>query len=137
MVFKLRHYVLLSTLKQIYFSMFHSIIRYTVIYWGRASKSLLHNVKILQNRFLRASLFHTVHTPVNILYTEFGVLKLENMIDMEYVKFLFHFCNNMLPLYFNNYFKSLETVHHHNTRQKTKTDIFHTYVRTEWGRKMI
>jgi len=56
---------------------------------------------------------------------------------MEYVKFLFRFCNNMLPLYFYNYFKSLETVHHQNTRQKTKKDFFHTYVRTERGRKMI
>jgi len=91
----------------------------------------------LQNRFLRTSLFHTVRTPVNLLYTEFGFLKLEYMIDMEYVKFIFRFCNNMLPLYISNYFKSLETVHHHNTCQKTKKDFFYTYARTEWWGKMI
>jgi len=38
-----------------------------------------------------------IRTSVNLLYTEFGVLKLEDMIDMEYVKFLFLFCSNMLP----------------------------------------
>jgi len=122
MIFKFRPYVPLSTLKLIYFSIFHSVIQYSLINWNgrRASKNLIHK-KILQNRFLCASLlFHTVRTPVNLLYTEFGVLKLEDVIDMEYAKFLFRFCNNMLPLYFNNHFKSLEIVHHHNTRQKNK-----------------
>jgi len=84
--------------------MFHLVIQYSLINcWGRAFKNLLNNVTILQNRFLRASLFQTVRTSVKLLYTKFGVLKLEDMIDMKYVKFLFRFCNDMLPLYFNNY----------------------------------
>ena len=44
---------------------------------------------------------------------------------MEFVKFVFKFSNNMLPRYFNNYFRSLETIHDHNTRQKAKKDFFH------------
>ena len=43
----------------------------------------------------------------------------------------------MLPDYFKNYFVKLETIHHYHTRQKTKKDFFHTFARTEWGRKMI
>ena len=34
MIFKLRHYVLLSTLKLIYYSMFHSVLQYSLINWG-------------------------------------------------------------------------------------------------------
>ena len=56
---------------------------------------------------------------------------------MEFVKFVFEFSNNMLPRYFNNYFRSLETIHDHNTRQKAKKDFFHTYVRTKWGKNML
>ena len=37
MIFKLRHYVTLSTLKLIYYSMFHSVLQYSLINWGRAS----------------------------------------------------------------------------------------------------
>ena len=37
----------------------------------------------------------------------------------------------MLPIYFNNYFRSLETIHDHNTHQKAKKDFFHTYARTK------
>ena len=38
---------------------------------------------------------------------------------MEFVKFVFKFFNNMLPRYFNYYFRSLKT--------KAKKDFFHTY----------
>ena len=71
--------------------MFHSVIQYSLLNWGRASKSQLHNIKILQNRFLRASLFHDSRTSINVLYNEFRVLKLEDMIDMEFVKFVLNF----------------------------------------------
>ena len=87
MIFKLRHFVPLSTLKLIYYSMFHSVLQYSLINWGRASKHLLYKIKTLQNHFLRASLFRPSRFSVNALYFEFGVLKLDDMIDMEYAKF--------------------------------------------------
>ena len=84
---------------------------------------------------LRASLIHPSRFSINALYFEFGVLKLDDMVDMEYAKFLFKFSNNMLPNYFNSYFTSLDSIHHHHTRQKSK-DFFHTYSHTEWKKKM-
>ena len=124
MIFKLRHYVPLSTLKLIYYSKFHSVLQYSLINWGRASKHLLYKIKTLQNRFLRAILFRPSRFSVNALYFEFGVLKLNDIIDMEYAKFLFRFSNNILPNYFNSYFTSLDSIHHHYTRQKKKKKIF-------------
>ena len=118
MIFKLRYYDPISISKLIYYSMFHSVIQYSLFNWVRASKSQLYSIKILRNRFFCANLFHDSRTSVNVLYNEFRVLKLENMIDMEFVKFVFKFSNDMLPRYFNNYFRSLETIHDHNTRQK-------------------
>ena len=64
-------------------------------------------------------------------------MKLDDIIDKEHAKFLFRFNNNILPDYFKNYFVKLETIHHYHTRQKTKQDFFHTFARTEWGRKII
>ena len=46
------------------------------------------------------------------------------MIDVEFVKFVFKFSNNMLPRYFNNYYRSLETIHYYSTRQKDKKRFF-------------
>ena len=65
MIFKLRHYVPLSTLKLIYCSMFHSVLHYSLKNWERASKHLLYKIKTLQNRFLRASLFRPSRFSVN------------------------------------------------------------------------
>ena len=131
MIFKLWHYYPLSTLKLIYYSMFHSVLQYSLINWGRASKRPLNKIKTLQNRFLRACLFRPSRFFVNALYFEFGVLKLDDMIDMEYAKFLFRYSNSMLPNYLNSCFTSLDSIHHHYTRQKSKKDFFHIYSRTE------
>ena len=70
------------------------------------------------------------------MYSKFGVLKLHDMLEMEYAKFSHKFSNNMLSEYFKNYFIDLDTIHKINTRQKTK-NYFHTYARTEWGKKKI
>ena len=56
---------------------------------------------------------------------------------MEFVKFVFKFSNNVLPKYFKIYFRSLETIHDHNTRQKAKKDFFHTNARTKWGKNIV
>ena len=53
---------------------------------------------------------------------------------MEFVKFVFKFSNNMLPRYFNKYFRSLEAIHDYNTSQK---DFFHSYARTKWGKNIL
>ena len=83
MVFKLRHYVPLSTLKVIYYGMFNSIPQYLLLNWGGASRCHLQKIKTLQNRFLRASLFRERRCPLNVMYGEFGVLKLEDMLAMD------------------------------------------------------
>ena len=79
-IYKLRHYVPFSTLKLVYYAMFHSHFQYSLINWGRAYKSHYHNLVILQNKILRASLFLPMHYPTNLLYTKFGVLKHDDII---------------------------------------------------------
>jgi len=98
--------------------MFNSILQYSLINWGRAPKCYLQKLKTIQNRFLRARLFHKRDCPLKVFYSTFGVLKLDDMIEMEYTKFIFRFNKNMLPEHFNNYFIKLETIHH--TCQKAK-----------------
>ena len=114
MVYKLRHYVPLSTLKLVYYSLFHSYIQYFQLNWGRAAKSCLYNLKILQNKILRAILFYSSRSPTNLLNSKLKVLKLDNMINMEIAKLMFKF-NQMLPDFFNNYFTKLDHVHNYNT----------------------
>ena len=75
--------------------MFNSIFQYSLMNWERAFKCHLYKIKVLQNRFLRASLFRKSDCPIKVLYSTFNILKLDDMIDMEHAKFLFRFKNNM------------------------------------------
>ena len=137
MIYKLCHYVPLSTLRIVYYSMFHSYIQYSVLNWGRAAKSHFHELSILQNKILRACLFCPRCYETNLLYSRFRVLKLEDMIKMEFPKFICKNSNNMLPNSFNNYFNKLENIHNYNTRQKSRNEYFHTFFGTETGKKTL
>ena len=137
LIFKLRHYVPLITRKLIYYSMFHSVILYSLINWGRTTNSYLHQLVVLQNKFIRASLFLPRNSPTNSLYVKFQTLKLKDMIRLEFAKFIFKFKNNMLPSSFNNYFIDLNKVHKHNTRQKSIGSYYHHSFNSEFGRKRL
>ena len=137
MIYILRHYVPLSTLKLLYYAMFHSHLQYSLLNWGRACKSHYHKLVILQNSILRACLFRPLHHPTNSLYSDCSVLKLEDMIKMEFAKFMFKFNNNMLPTSFNNYFLKLDKVYNYNTWQKTRNVYFQSFVGLETGRNTL
>ena len=134
MIYKLRYYVPLSTLRIVYYSMFHSHVQYSILNWGRAAKSNYYKLSILQNKILRACLFCPHRYDTNLLYTRFRVLKLEDMIKMEFAKFIFKYSNDMLPKSFDNYFTKIENVHYHNTRQKYRNEYFQPSAETEAGK---
>ena len=136
-IYKLRYYVPLSTLKLVYYSMFQSHLQYSLLNWGRACKSNLHKLEVLQNKIIRACLFCPLQYHTNLLYCRFNVLKLKDMINMEIAKFMFKFNNNMLPSSFDNYFTRLDEVHNYNTRQKMRNEYFQTYIGSENGKKTL
>ena len=136
-IFTLRHFVPLSTLRLVCYAMFHSHIQYSLLNWGRAAKSHFDKLSTLQNKILRAFLFRPWHSPTNYLYPKCRVLKLVDMIKMEKAKFMFKYNNKMLPMSFDNCFLKLEKVHKYNTRQKVRNEYFLIYSRTESGRKAL
>ena len=100
-IFKLRYFVPLSTLRLCYYAMFHSHLQYSLLIWGTAAKSHLGKLSTLQNKILRACLFRPLHSSTNYLYSKCRVLKLVVMIKMEKAKFMFKYSNNMLPISFD------------------------------------
>ena len=91
--------------------MFNSVLQHSLPNWGRACKSHLQKLSILQNKITRACLFCSRRDSTALLYSKFGVLKLEDMINMEIAKFMFKFYNKMLPNSFDSYFTKLDSSH--------------------------
>ena len=71
LIFKLRHYVPLVTCKLIYYSLFHSVILYSLINWGRTTNSCLHQLEVLQNKFITASSFLTRNSLIDFFMLNF------------------------------------------------------------------
>ena len=80
-------------------------------------------------------MFCPLRYPTNMLYSKFGALRLEDMIDMEFAKFVFKFKNKMLPTSFDKYFTKIANVHNYNTSQKTRYKFYQSYVKTDIGQK--
>ena len=72
----------------------------------------------------------------NLLYFKLKILKLEDMIAMEYAKFIFKFNNHMLPDSFNCYFTKLENIHQYNTKQKQRNEYFQFRISSESEEKL-
>ena len=117
--------------------MFHSNILYSLINWGRASNVLLREIELLQNKFIRACLFQPRKTYVNLLFSKFQALKLKDMVNMEFAKFMYKYENHLLPSSFDNYFIKLESIHNYSTRQKTAGGFFYRPINSKFGRKRL
>ena len=102
MIFKLRHYVPKSPLKLVYYSLFHSTLQYSLLNWGKASKSHLQKLRILRNKSIKTSLFCPRKYSTFLLYS-----RLDDMIKMEFAKLAYKFYNKKLPNSFDNYFTDL------------------------------
>ena len=137
MIYKLRYFVPLSTLKIVYYSMFHSHSQYSLLNWARSSKNYLQQLKILQNKVLRAILFRPKQFNTTLLYSNLNILKLDDMINMEFAKFMFKFNNKMLPESFDCYFTILDNIHKHNTRQKHRNEYFQFYTSSKSRKKTL
>ena len=117
--------------------MFHSVILHSLINSGRNINSYLHQIVVLQNKLIRASLFLPQNYPTNSLYVYFQTLKLEDIIRSAFAKFVFAFKNTMLSSSFNNYFINLNKIHIHNTRQESIDSYYHRPFKSEFGRKRL
>ena len=69
------------------------------------------------------------------MYSKFGVLKLEDMMNMEIAKFMFKFYNKMLPNSFESYFTKLDSIHSYNTRQKSTNEFFTIVPELKWEKR--
>ena len=70
MIYKLRYFVPTATQKVVYFSIFNSVLQYSLFNWVRACKSPLHKLTILQNKIIRTCLFCSRRDSTALLCTK-------------------------------------------------------------------
>lgn len=138
---KLRHYLSIHQLKQMYYNLIYPYISYAILAWGSAYKTHLHKLQTKQNTIARIMFFATSFGKntesalplLNIL----DLLTVDNIYRLHALKFTHLWHKGQLPSLFNNFFQYATDVHNYNTRYAAKQNLYKSRVRTNTGKQMI
>ena len=117
---KIRQFVPLRILKQIYFSFIHSHFTYDVIVLGATYPSYLTPLKSLQNRAIKLLSEATRFQSAHLLYKDHNTLSLNSLLIQETAKFTNKFIHKQLPVQFDNYFNRFLEINKRSTRASQK-----------------
>ena len=91
---KLRHYVSLQQLKQLYYNLIYPYISYAIVAWGSAYKSHLKALQTKQNHIVRliffANLYGEKTDSARPLINLLEILTVENVFKLHALKFCHH-----------------------------------------------
>ena len=122
--FKVRHYVPLSTLISLFNSLFLSFLNYGISAWGLTYDSYLDPLFRLQKKILRCIKFEPFSAPSTPIFQSLKILKLEDVLHLNILIFVYKSINKLSPFCFHDYFQPNAAVHRIGTRQATRGDLF-------------
>ena len=82
LLYKIRHYTPLETLKLLYFGIFYQFLSYGVQVWGLTYSTLLNPVFILQKKAVKAMTFSDMTTPSLPLFNKLQLLRLTDISNL-------------------------------------------------------
>jgi len=138
---KLRHYLPLKQLKQIYYNLIYPYILYAIVAWGSTNKTNLHKIQTKQNHVIRLMFFATLsgkNTDSALpLLKILEMLTVANIYHLHALKFIHAWHKGVLPELFNHFFQHASNVHNYNTRYVAKQNLHKFRVKTSTGKQMI
>ena len=138
---KLRHCVCVDTLKNVYYSLVYSYVRYGLMIWGHSSSSGLSSLQTAIHKVLRIMTFAPFgNIDLHPIFEFLNVLNLDQMISFELGKFLYKINQNLLPpSTVGNYFEPDPFVNHHSYGLRSRTANLPTRIvcRTKYAEKSI
>ena len=121
-ILKTRSLLSREAMMLIYHSLVGSKLRYGLICWATANKTLLDKIVVAHNTIVTYLTFSKRCSRMWPLYSQLQILPLNILIQIEKAKTMYKFEHKMLPQVFDKYFK--KPSHHHNTRYATTQNNF-------------
>ena len=122
-MYKLRPFLPLNVMKNVYYSLIYSQIIYAIEVWGSAVKSELDKNLILQKRLTRLMTFNDVFpaipgplSPTDSIFVKLYLIKVEDIYKYQVAKFVFKCLHHSTPDQFHNWHKLNHLIHGHYTR---------------------
>ena len=138
---KLRYYLSVKQLTQIYYNLIYPYISYGIIAWGSIYKTHISKIQVKQNQIVRLIFFATAFGSetenAKPLLNLLGLLTVNNIYRLQVSKFVHSWHKGSLPVLFDNMFQYASNVHHYNTRYTAKKNLYKPSVRTNIGKQSI
>ena len=131
---KIRHYVPLAILSQLYYTLIFPYLSYAATTWGNTYLTTLKPLTILQKKAVRLICFAEFNEHSSPLFFKLGILKLSDVIFLQNALFMHDYHTDALPSVFQGFFKPIHNIHRYNTRLASK-DTYYTFkIRTNYGK---
>ena len=122
---KLRFYVTLPILLQLYYSLMYPFLTYGIIIWGNTYMTTLHPMILLQKKTIRLMTFSNFGEHTEPLFKRKELLK--DLIFHYNSLFMHDFHGNKLPLLFESFFLPVKLKHSYNKKNSFKKFLFFTF----------
>ena len=135
--YKMRHIMLFTCLKNLYFALVYPHILYGVELYANTCKTYLQKLNVLNNKLLRLMQKASIYTHVLQLYITFNTLPIERLFKRQLLLFVrkcMHFKELIPPIYLNYFTLNLQ-VHNHDTR--TRNDLHLCRFNTNFGKRCL
>ena len=131
-LYKLRYYVSMNTLKQLYYTLIYPYRNYRSMSWGTACQTKFKKIKISHITAFTASFLHTKEIMQH--FTLFEILKLENIFKLK-IGSLVHKLqyNKKTPPALHDLVSLASDIHKYNTRFATSQNLYRPFSRTNYG----
>ena len=127
---KLRHFVPISTLLQIYHALFFSHLNYACQIWGQKHNYNVERVFKLQKRCLRIMTFSDFNAPSSEIFSELNLLKISDHINLLNITLAHRILTGFSPTRLKNLFSLNFYQHKQKTRGKLVRLLFRPSFRT-------
>ena len=138
---KLRHYLSIQQLKQLYYNLIYPYISYSILAWGSVYKTHIKKIQVKQNHIIRlmfySKTFGKETESAKPLLNLLDVLTVDNIYRLEILKFAHLWHNGLLPRVFDDIFKYARNMHGYNTRYTAKQNFYKHRVNTTVGKQSV
>ena len=137
-MYRLQHYLTPKLLKQVYYSIAYPHLQYAITSWGKAPATYINKAQVQQNRLIRIlSKIYKQKVILSSLYRKLNILKIEDIYNLEALKFMCKFKNKTLPTPFRNYFTPASNFYNYSTRNSKKGNYYFSKVNKKLTQRSI
>ena len=131
MLSKIRYYVSESSLRNIYFGIFSSLLTYGSQIWGQFSNKYICRIQRIQNKAIRIINFAKFDDSSDPLYQKSKILKISDHVKLQNFLYVHDSLKGVLPKALKNSFQIAAELYEHDTRAASQCKIALPKARTQ------